>query len=116
MAKRNTIAYCGRCQRDTCHRRGRRCHWHCLVCGTEHIRLTTTGKTTAGLPPGFFLEKKADGELSLYAAAPVAKGGNGKNKVMHYLKGVFPSDATRRDIESHAWEIYMSLKKEPDHD
>ncbi len=107
--------YCGRCQRDTSHKRGRRCRWHCLVCGTEHVRLTPTGKAESSLPPGFLLEKNADGELGLYMTTLVAKRGREEKKVMHYLKGVFPSDAPRREIESRAWEVYMTLKKGTEH-
>lgn len=79
-----------------------------MVCGTEHVRLKPTGKAKRGLPPGFLLEMNADGELYLYMAMPTVKEGKGEKESRYYLKGVFPSDTTRREIESRAWEAHMS--------
>ena len=103
---KNAVAYCGNCERETLHKRGRRCRWHCLVCDTEHVRLKPTGKAKSGLPPGFLLEKNVDGELYLYMAMPAVEEGKGEKESRYYLKGAFPGDTTRREIESHAWEAY----------
>ena len=65
-----------------------------MVCGTEHVKLKPTGKAKSGLPPGFLLEKNADGELYLYMAMPVVKKGQEEKEIRHYLRGVFPCDAT----------------------
>ena len=51
--------------------------------------------------------KNADGELYLYMAMPAVKEGKGEKESRYYLKGVFPSDTTRREIESRALEAYM---------
>ena len=107
MTGKNAVAYCGKCERETLHKRGRRCRWHCLVCGTEHVRLKSTGKAKSGLPAGFLLEKTTDGEVYLYMAMPVVKDGQEETGIRHYLKGIFPRNTTRREIESRAWEAYM---------
>ena len=98
VTEKNAVAYCRNCESDTPHKRGRRCRWHCLVCGTEHVRLKSTGKDKSGLPPGFLLEKNTDGELYLYMAMPTLKEEKGEKESRYYLKGVFSSDTTRREI------------------
>ena len=113
MTGKNAVAYCGKCERETLHKRGRRCRWHCLVCGTEHIGLKSVGKAKSGLPPGFLLEETADGELYLYMAIPVVKEGQEEKEIKHYLKGVFPPDTNRREIESRAWELYLLKEINP---
>lgn len=108
---KKTKTFCRRCQRDTCHKLGRRGHWHCLVCGTERVTPKAGTEVKGGLPPGFLVEKHPDGRLGLYLATVLTSEASEK-KVMHYLKGVFPRDTTRKEIESHAWSVYMTLTRE----
>ena len=111
MLENKKIAYYRRCQGDTRYKRGR-CHrWHCLVCGSEHINLSPRVEVDCNLPPRFLLDKHPNGELGLYAGMPVATNVQGEEKVVHYLKGVFSSDAKLKEIEKSAWAVYMALKK-----
>ena len=116
MGEKNSVAYCRRCERDTPHKRGRKCRWHCLICGNENVRFRSTARAKGSLPPGFLLEKNAVGELYLYMEVPVVREGREEKEVLHYLKSTFPSDTARGEIESRAWEVYMTLKNETEHD
>ena len=111
MSENKKIAYCRRCQRDTYHKRGRRCRWHCLICGNEHINLSPRVEVDSNLPPRFLLEKHPNGELGLYAGMPVTTNVQGEDKVIHYLKCVFPSDVRPKEVKRRAWAVYMTLKR-----
>lgn len=106
VAVKKTIAYCKRCQKETCHKRGRWGRYHCSLCGVENVCLRSHRKERRGLPPGFVVERTGDGQLNLYAAMPVVEKGQKEKKVMYYLKGEFPGDTSEGDIERYAWETY----------
>lgn len=84
-----------------------------MKCGAENVGLRPIAKAKSGLPPGFLLEKDADGGLDLYMAIPVAKDRQEEKKVRYFLKGIFRSDAAHSEIESRAWELYM--KRDTEH-
>ena len=102
------VSYCRRCLKDTPHQRGKRGSYHCLACGAENASLRPRGNGGDGLPPGFLLERTDTDTWGLFAEMPVVKADQ-RVRFMHYLKGVFPTTATRREIVDRAWEIYRGL-------
>jgi len=112
VSHKTLAAYCRKCLEDTPHRRGKRCHWHCLVCGSENLGLRPTGTTRHGFPPGFLLEEHGDGMLGLYAMVPTTDRQDGSGKPTYYLKGTFPGSTEQSEIEDHAWKVHLALEAE----